>query len=320
MGIVWFRGGMDAPARREILRLAESAEVHDGAAPVSEASRLALEAGDPGWRHALARTTGRLTGYAAVDPGFSGVELVVAPAARHQGTGRRLAGAVAQLARRQGLAEVRFWAHGDLAPGAALAASLGARRSRELLSMRRPLQAPASWIHRGSGAARPAPGPDRLSEQPCPWRLREFVPGDEAAWVALNAAAFATHPEQGRLTELDLARRIAQPWYAPGDLLLAEVDGAAAGTQPEGRICGYVWVKATPPGGSEGEIYAIGVHPAFQGSGLGTALMGAGLRRLAERGARAAMLYVEGDSAAVRLYRRLGFAVNSTDAQYSWSS
>jgi mycothiol synthase len=56
------------------------------------------------------------------------------------------------------------------------------------------------------------------------------------------------------------------------------------------------------------------VDPAEHGRGLGAALTVAGLRHLAGRGARMAMLYVEADNEkAIRTYQRLGFAHWDTD-------
>jgi mycothiol synthase len=335
-GIEVVRGLVDDAVRRQIRGLASLAETADGVAPLSEAPRLALDAGDPGWRHFLVWDELDLVGYAVADPWFAGVEFVVAPAARRRGIGRALACAVTRVAgevtsgggadsprgettdRRvagsgsEGSADpqvpglgpgvVTAWAYGDLPGAIGLAGALGARRVRELVVMR---LAPIP----GFRAAGSAPGTDG-------WVPRPFVPGsDNGAWLGLNAAAFVSHPEQGSLTSTDLDRRLAQPWFHPGDLILAEAVGpaSAAGT------AGYVWTKIDPPGGTTGEIYAIGVHPGAQGRGLGGLLMDAGLRHLARRGARDVVLYVEGDNAAaLHLYRRLGFDIGVTHAQYTW--
>jgi mycothiol synthase len=59
------------------------------------------------------------------------------------------------------------------------------------------------------------------------------------------------------------------------------------------------------------------VDPAGHRKGLGSALSVAGLEYLAERGLRKAMLYVdESNTAAVALYRRLGFEIWSADVSY----
>ena len=93
------------------------------------------------------------------------------------------------------------------------------------------------------------------------------TPGrDEEAWLALSADVFAEHPEQGRLTRLDLDRRMSEPWFDPAGFLLAE-RGA--------ELVGYHWTKVH--GGSAdhhdheplGEVYVVGVARSERGTGLG---------------------------------------------------
>jgi mycothiol synthase len=123
-------------------------------------------------------------------------ELVIHPAHRRRGLG--LALAQAAVAEASPL-PVRIWAHGDLPAAARLAAHAGFTRVRALYQMRRSLR-------------QPVPEP-RLPEG---ITLRTFVPGtDEDEWLAVNAAAFASHPEQGAWTRAELEHREMQPWFDP---------------------------------------------------------------------------------------------------------
>jgi mycothiol synthase len=64
-------------------------------------------------------------------------------------------------------------------------------------------------------------------------------------------------------------------------------------------------------------VYVLGVDPDAAGTGLGTALTLAGLHYMRDLGLTQAMLYVdESNPRAVALYRRLGFALWSTDVAY----
>jgi mycothiol synthase len=237
-----------------------------------------------------------VAGYAYVDPPTAGAEvsgeLMIHPARRRRGLGRALAARVDAAA---GGHALRLWAHGDLPGAAALARAAGFERFRALWQMRRPL---------GS-----SPGEAAL---PAGRTLRAFVPGqDEDEWLALNARAFAKHPEQGGWTRHDLDLREREPWFDPAGFFIAEKDGV---------MTGFHWTKMHPPepsGTGLGEVYVIGVDPAEQGSGLGRALTLTGLRHLRDRGADQAMLYVDEDNVpAIRMYEALGFTRATVDAMY----
>ncbi|MET8151148.1 mycothiol synthase [Actinoplanes sp. NPDC049668] len=269
----------------DVLTLAAAAAEADGVHPLSEDGVLGLRG--TGRTHLLAYQDGSLAGYAYVDD-LSG-ELVVHPKHRRRGVGTALLAAAGPRAR-------QFWAHGDDEGARAFAEGSGFARSRVLWQMRRGL------------ADLPAvPLPDDVT-------VRAFVPGaDDEAWLAVNSRAFAHHPEQGRWTADDLRLRLAEPWFDPAGFLLA--------VDPAGELLGFHWTKVHPAEGGEpaiGEIYVLGVDPGGHRRGLGAALSVAGLHHLAGRGLSHALLYVdESNSAAVALYRRLGFEVHSTDVMYS---
>jgi mycothiol synthase len=137
--------------------------------------------------------------------------------------------------------------------------------------------------------------------------IRSFRPGaDEDAWLAVNARAFADHPEQGRITSADLAERMAESWFDPAGFLLAERDG---------RVIGFHWTKEH--GAGLGEVYVLGVDPDAAGGGLGKALLYAGLRHLRNAGDTEVELYVESDHpTALGLYRGAGFVERTRDVLY----
>jgi mycothiol synthase len=250
---------------------------------------------------ATGETAGEIAGYAHLDPtdpvAGPSAEVVVHPAHRGRGLGRLLVEAALEAAPGHRL---RLWAHGDHPAARALAGSLGFSEVRRLEQWRRSLRVP-------------------LPEAPLPEgiRLRTFRPGaDDDAWLALNAAAFASHPEQGSWTQRDLRARMAEDWFDPEGFLLAEAE--------DGELVGFHWTKVH--GGEHGhghgheaigEVYVVGVAPSQQGRGLGRALTVAGLRYLRGRGLDQAMLYVEGDNEAARsVYRGLGFTWWDTDVMF----
>ena len=271
--------------------------------PVSEEGELRLEHGGPPGGHDLtARDAGgALLGYARLE--VSGdeaeAELVVRPEARRRGVGTALLTRVEELA---GGRPLRVWAHGQLPGSTELAARRGYTRARVLLQMRRPLD---------------GVDPDPQPALPEGVRLETFRPGvDEAAWLAVNAAAFASHPEQGRWTPEDLALREAEPWFDPAGFFLAWRD------EPAGRrLLGSHWTKVHPAGdvgaAAIGEVYVLGIDPDAQGLRLGRALTDVGLAHLRRLGLSHVLLYVEeANTVAVSLYERSGFTRHTVDV--SW--
>ncbi|MDQ0404756.1 mycothiol synthase [Streptomyces sp. NPDC000349] len=280
-----------------VLALLTEAARNDGQHAVSEQGRLHLRGpAREGIAHLLLTVDGELVGYAQlegtdpIEP--PAAELVVRPSHRGQGHGRALGSALLAASGKR----LRVWAHGGHSAARHLAQVLGLTLFRELRQMRRPL----------AGLDLPEP---RLPEGVI---VRAFVPGqDDAAWLAVNAAAFAHHPEQGSLTQRDLDDREAEEWFDPAGFFLAE---------RAGELIGFHWTKVHAEE-RLGEVYVLGIRPDVQGGGLGKALTTIGLRHLAGQGLPTAMLYVDADNkAAVSVYERLGFVTHETDLMYRTES
>ncbi|MGW2921259.1 mycothiol synthase [Streptomyces angustmyceticus] len=277
--------------------LIERAARTDGQPAVSEQGRLQLRGGvRPGVRHVLLYSRGEeaeeLVAYGQLedtDPVEApAAELVVHPGHRGRGHGRALGSELLEQSGRR----LRVWAHGGHPAARHLAQTLGLTMFRELRQMRRSL----------TDLELPEPVlPEGVS-------VRTFQPGtDDAAWLEVNAAAFAHHPEQGSLIQRDLDDRKGEAWFDPKGFFLAEEDG---------RLVGFHWTKVHADDGL-GEVYVLGVRPGAQGGGLGKALTTVGLRHLAGQGLPTAMLYVDADNAAaVSVYERMGFATHETDLMY----
>jgi len=109
---------------------------------------------------------------------------------------------------------------------------------------------------------------------------------------------------------LDSYRRLRSvPEYAH-DLDLAAVS-------PEGTIAAYtiVWYDAST---ASGQFEPVGTRAAFRQRGLGRAVLLEGLRRLAARGARTAIVNTnEGNAAARALYTSVGFRVHDRFLTYA---
>jgi mycothiol synthase len=288
-----WEGGSAAHAVRRVVAGALEA---DRRSPLNEAAVLTLRR--RGLEGGLLLLAGNGDGFAYVH-GLSGagrpeLDLAVHPDARGRGLGRELAEAAVEVV--EGI-PITAWSHGNHPAAATVAERLGFAAVRELWVMRRP-DAPL-------GEERPAP--DGVV-------VRAFEPGrDEDGLLAVNAAAFADHPEQGQLRRAGLDERMAESWFDPAGLVVAE---------REGRLVAFHWTKVHDSGADEGlgEVYVVGVSPEEQGSGLGRVVLDAGLAHLHRRGVPEVLLYVEADNdAAVALYERRGFthAPEDTDVMYA---
>ena len=307
----------------EVLGLVKAATTADGVAPLSEQVLLGARDGQStsttGSSHLLAYADTHLAGYAHLERDVAGKaatgEIVVDPSYRRQGIGTALIHSLEAVLRPPTShgETLQLWSHGDLDGARAFALRGGYSAVRELWQMRRSL--------RSDAAALPA------VSLPEGFRTRRFVVGrDEEAWLRVNARAFVDHPEQGRMTRHDLDRRIAEPWFdAVGFILIEDIRGLAP------VLAASHWTKVVPADGpttrptihpaarpTEGEVYVVGVDPAYQGMGLGRIVTVLGLAHLREKGLTEAMLYVDADNrAAVSTYSKLDFARSAVDIMYS---
>jgi mycothiol synthase len=249
--------------------------------PLDEAARIRVK------HHGLGDSALWLAGSDGFALAHAGsVDLAVAPTARGRGLGGELAAEA--LAGDDGLTA---WSHNDHPAAAALARRHRLRRARALWVMRRPTSEPLPDLAVPDGVT-----------------VRGYRDGDRDEVLRVNAAAFAHHPEQGSMDAEDLAGRMAEDWFDPAGLLVA--DGG------EGLL-GFHWTKQHSA--ELGEVYVVAVDPGAQGRGLGRVLTLAGLHHLAGLGVDEVLLYVESDNdPAVRVYSGLGFTHADADTHVQY--
>lgn len=148
--------------------------------------------------------------------GENEIDLVVHPAHRGRGIARSVLATLLAARARQPL---KCWQHGQNPAARALLAGSGFKPARTLLQMR--VAVPAS-----------APPPHVLPG----FELISFASAKRVEqgrdWVAVNSAAFASHPEQGRLTVDDFLALTGEDWFLAEDLLL--LYAVPAGSSPAG--------------------------------------------------------------------------------------
>lgn len=265
-----------------VSQLVESVSAHDGTPPINDLGRLAL-AGRRAMTCLSAIDDGHAVGFALIDPRESSVQLGVDPAHRRRGVGTALADAASEYAPES------WWAFGDLPAAAALADTLGLAPVRKLLVMQRSLASVET------------------PQLPDGYRFERYLPSDAGDVVAVNAAAFAHHPEQGNLTITDFNTLTETAWFDPLGLILAKRGE---------ELAGFHWTKSHSA--ELGEVYVLGVRPADSGHGLGRALLDAGLTYLKDTGHEQVELYVESsEKRVVAMYEAATFEVIHTDTCYA---
>jgi mycothiol synthase len=147
------------------------------------------------------------------------------------------------------------------------------------------------------------PVPSRQTEH----RIRRFRMADTAAFLRANADAYRDHREASSLTNDKFLELSAARWFDEAGLLLVE---------REEEIVGFCWTKMHP--GGNGEIYRIGVVPAYQGLGIGRALLLAGLQHIeAQPQVERATLWVDtANASAMTLYTSIGMSIERVNSEY----
>lgn len=271
------------PTMRTILRqLVTAITAFDGISPINESGALCIE----GLREAdffLMGLRADPHGFAIADARDQTIMVGVHPDHRGEGVAEGLLREVAAS-----YPDYSAWAFGTLPAAVKAATRAGLEPVRELLRMERPLT-----------TASVAPVPAGCT-------IASYRPEFREGVVRVNAAAFAHHPEQGRLTLEEFDQLVAQDWFDPAGLLVAVQDG---------KPVGFHWTKRH--GDGLGEVYVLAVHPEHEGQGLGATLLGAGLAYLQAAGDVRVELYVErSQERVVRMYLNAGFAIVQIDTSF----
>lgn len=291
------RRQMDASALDEVSQLISDAWRADGTRPLNDHLWLDLrEGGRQGFAGVIARDAGHqhILAYCQISKGNESwsLDLVVHPHHRYDTMelAPELIRQALEVVSLEGGGHVHWWVfepnniHRQLATDARL------RPGRRLLQMRRPL--PLS-----------ADEQNELQNFPTShFRVGE----DEDAWLAVNNAAFASHPEQGGWSRHTIESREQEPWFNAEGFRMHWLNN---------ELAGFCWTKVhadhQPP---LGEIYVIAIHPSMSGHGLGRKMTLAGLHHLESQGITTAMLYVDADNAAaVSVYESLGFSAHHSE-------
>lgn len=288
---------MDADGMDEVSALITDAWRADGARPLNDHLWLDLrEGGRQGFAGIIARDENHahIVGYCQVSRGNESwsLDLIVHPHHRYDSMeiAPRLIDAAVDVVAREGGGHMHWWVFEPNNIHRQLAERAGLHPGRQLVQMRRPLPLDAADLALLDGF---------VTE---PFR----VGVDEDAWLAVNNAAFAHHPEQGGWTIDTIRAREAEPWFDPSGFLMHWVGD---------ELAAFCWTKVHPDTDpAMGEIYVIATNPAHRSRGIGRRMAIAGLAHLAGAGIPVGMLYVDADNApATAVYSSLGFTQHHSE-------
>lgn len=285
---------MDAAALEEVSDLISAAWRADGARPLNDHLWLDLrEGGRQGFAGIIARETEHqhILAYCQISRGNESwsLDLVVHPHHRYDTLeiAPELIRQALDVVASEGGGHVHWWVFEPNNIHRQLAESASLQPGRRLLQMRRALPLSTEEV-----------------ATIVDFDTTAFRAGvDEEAWLAVNNAAFASHPEQGGWTKHTIESREHEPWFNADGFRMHWADN---------QLIGFCWTKVHDDQAETiGEIYVIAVHPEFGGHGMGRKMTLAGLHSLASRGIKTAMLYVDADNtAAVSVYQALGFVAH----------
>lgn len=288
---------MDAASMDEVSSLIADAWRADGARPLNDHLWLDLrEGGRTGFAGVIARDLDHdhLLGYCQVSRGNESwsLDLIVHPHHRYDSMeiAPDLIREALSIVASEGGGHVHWWVFEPNNIHRLLAAEAELHPGRRLLQMRRSL-----------------PLSTEVLESIEQFHTTRFRPGvDEEAWLGVNNAAFASHPEQGGWTLDTIALREKESWFDDSGFLMH---------WDNETLTGFCWTKLHEDSDPVmGEIYVVAVDPSVKGRGIGRQLTIAGLQHLAHQGAPVAMLYVDADNtAAIAVYTALGFEAHHSE-------
>jgi mycothiol synthase len=150
--------------------------------------------------------------------------------------------------------------------------------------------------------------PDKASIE-----LRRLECGEEKRLTQIQNITFAEHWGYNPNTVESTSYRIRLGDCSPEDVILA-CDGD--------KVAGFCWTevtttKETPSGKKEGQIFMLGVDPAYRGMSIGRKLLLAGLFHLQSKGVEVGVLTVDCENeTAYELYRSVNFKLRSSNLWY----